>query len=859
MSKAKTDLCGKWRLAGTDLLHGAPTAFLDQDISGTPWIDASVPGDVHLDLIANGDLGDYDFGLEARKAQWVDHSFWIYRKDFDFSGSTGGSRYFLVFEAVDCVAIYFLNGKEIGRSENAFLTNRFEVTSDLQAGVNAIAVIVESGQYSAMDRPAKPYHWDNMQPTSKRAWLRKPQYVFGWDWNPKLVSVGLTGRVFLEEAAPVSVRDFGLSTSVFDDNSASVCLRLSFADKASSDLVFRLQASCPELGFSGTLDVVIKRGSSISESTFLLPKVERWWPIHFGKQTRYEFTFELSVNSSPVWQSNLKVGFRAVALIRSPHSEGGESFVVHVNGTPIFCRGANWVPGDALYAAQTPESIETLVDRALEANFNCLRIWGGAVYAPASLLELCDRHGLLVWHDFVFACSQYPINDPAFLQSVRREVTEVVRHRAHHPSLIVWCGNNEIDWVAWEGNFSGEHAWPDYALYHGEMPRIIHQESPSQAYWPSSPYSEYGYDMQDKLQGDQHPWDVSLGSDSVNFHAYRKDPSRFANEGGYLGAGLPATLEKYLGKGMQLQSPEWIFHDNSENCRPDRQTTYRAIQHWLGIPVTALSTTDYLYFSALIQAEAIQEFINNFRRRMFDSSAALFWMFNDSWPTTHSWTIVDCDLRRRLPFHPVRRAFRPVSIICVIDGDDVLVIGVNDTSESWCGTVRQGSFSTDRTDRDESISPAVLAPNSRTVLNTQKLGGLLRDTPGLGHFAVLCGPDCEPVAQHRIFASTFGEIPWVIPSISVEQKEDALVFLSAYFVWGVCLDSRGDLSLADDVFDLLPGVPVRIPWSPLLPRPTQARVGNLTEARWVDLQYGEEENVRLSNGKIRPPLSLASI
>lgn len=829
------DLGGDWRLCGTDLFHGLPEHYVASDTSLSPWMDARVPGDVRLDLIRSGELGDCNRGLEARGAQWVDQNIWIYRREFELRDKREGSRYFLVFENVDLSAKVYLNGAEAGCAENAFIRHRFEVTESVKEGRNSLAVVVESGHFCAIDKPARPYHWELFVPASKKAWLRKPQYVFGWDWNPKLISVGLPGPVSMEETASLAVADSGLSSEVFDDDSARLRLRLVLDSQVPQPATLRIH--CPALSFTHSRELTIPGNVSSADEDFLLPKVERWWPIHFGRQVLYDFDFELSVGGLPVWSRRMTHGFRTVALDRSAHPESGEFFILRINDTPIFCRGANWVPSEAIHAAETERKYETLVELALEANFNFLRIWGGGVYAPESLLRRCDERGILVWHDFAFACSKYPLDDPDFLRSVHREVADVVRQRSRHPSLVVWCGNNEIEWLVSDGVFGKDHPWHDRALYHDDMPGIMERESLSQAYWPGSPYSEHCPDMQDKSQGDQHPWDVSMGRETVNFHAYRNDPSRFANEGGFLGAGLPATLEKYLGShGMRMHSPEWLFHDNSENCRPDRLVTYASIKHWLGMAAESLPIEDYLYFSGLLQAEALQEFITNFRRRKFDSAAAVFWMFNDSWPTTHSWSIVDYDLRRRLPFHPVRRTFNPVSVICAIDGDDVLVVGVNDTPEPWTGELQHGTFYSNLPECDDDQCPVTLAANSSSILAMHKAAATrLERAPGLGVFAVLRDEQGAITAQHRLFCTTFAAMPWRSPEIFVRRASGHIVLESDTFVWGLCLDPRGDSGLPDDLIDLLPGIPALVRWSSSAELPTKARVGNLSEGRgaWV--------------------------
>ena len=337
-----------------------------------------------------------------------------------------------------------------------------------------------------------------------------------------------------------------------------------------------------------------------------------------------------------------RTGIRSVSLQQHPHPVAGRYCIIEVNGRPVFCKGGNWVPPDMIPSRVTRERLAALVELACAANFNFLRVWGGGVYAGNDLLDLCDVAGVLVWHDLPFACSKYPGDDPAFLAEVRTEVAWAVREAARHPSLIVWCGNNEQEWGAWEWGYDRMgKSLPDYALYHHVIPVIMQQEDGTRLYWPSSPYSPEHRPPNDRLWGTSIPgaW-ACPGSTAPTSGPTAASSIGCPNEGGFLGASSPATLNQFLPETERyLRSPSWEHHDNSVNAwDPVIPITYQAVRDWLGREPKEMRLEEYAVASGLLQAEALAEYIANYRRRMFSSASAVFWMYADSWPVTHGWT-----------------------------------------------------------------------------------------------------------------------------------------------------------------------------------------------------------------------------
>jgi len=684
--------------------------------------------------------------------------------------------------------------------------------------------MIESGLYPVSDKPGLAYNTALDHRLHKRAWLRKPQCSFSWDWSPRLVNVGIWRPVRLEWSDSVRIDCVTVYPELSEDLSRATVHARVFVDNPVELARATLRLIAVDANVAAEQEVELPLGTSVHSLSANISDPRLWWPRPHGDQPLYRIVCEVEIAGRLADRVERRTGIRSVRINQAPHPETGEYFIIEINGRRVFAKGGNWVPPDTIYARADAERYRRLVQLAADANFNTLRVWGGGLYADHAFLDACDELGIMVWHDFAFACSKYPGDDPEFLDNVRREVAFVIRDLSPHPSLVVWCGNNEIEWGVWEWGYDRDKSYPDYALYHHEIPRILSREDPSRPYWPSSPYSTGHRHPNDKTTGDQHPWSVSLGDDGPNFWAYRTDASRFPNEGGFLGASSLATLHQFLPEDQRrLFSPVWEFHDNACNFWRSRGVAYRAIEHWLGQEPEKMRFEDYVFYSAVLQSEALQEYINNFRRRMFSSSSAIFWMYNDCWPASHGWTIVDYYLRRKLAYFPVRRAFAPVHVIPALVEDRVVIFGVNDTPNPWHGEVRYGLFKLSGGLPLDRSAAVTLPPNAATAVGDFSLS----DWRSLGQrsagaFAILLR-DGRTAAQNRLFTAPFKDLELPEPRISIERRGGCVAFSSPTFVWAVCLDVDGEAPLSDDVFDLVPGIDYEIDWPKDAPLPTVKR------------------------------------
>jgi len=815
------NLNGVWKARAFDGQHGDPGAHVLENVLERGYIEAQVPGELHLDLERQGLIPDCRIGMNAQSARWVEEQMWVYRTHFTAPAINASAKVCLVFDGLDLVAEIYLNGELVGSHANFFTPCRVDVTGKLKEGENLLAVKLDSGLYWAGDKPSKPYNTAIDCLLHKRSWQRKPQCQFSWDWNPRLVNVGIWKGVRLEWTDTARIDAVTVYPELADDHSSAKLIVRPFIENVAQETVdAQIVVTLKETGACVTHNVTLAPGINKNDLCVEVINPKLWWPIPHGEQNLYTVDIKVVVAGNTVDTATRRTGIRSVKICRDKHPVEGNYFIITINGRPIFAKGGNWVPADIIYARVTSERYRELVQLAVDANFNMLRIWGGGLYTDNALLEACDEMGVMVWHDFIFACSQYPVDDNEFFENVKEEITYNVRDLSPHPSLVVWCGNNEIEWGDWDWGYDKLKPHPHYYLFHNTIPRTILAEDPSKPYWPSSPYSEEHRPPNDPTTGDQHPWHVSLGENKTNFWAYRNDVSRFPNEGGFLGASTPASMREFLPESeRKLFSPSWELHDNACNYWTKDGLCYESVTDWLNIKPEDVGFEDYLFYSTVVQSEGLQEYINNFRRRMHSTSSAIFWMYNDSWPQSHGWTIIDYYLRKKLCFHPVRRAFAPVHIVPAIDGDVVNIYGINETTEDWTGDVRYGLFKTTGGLPVDIKASAVIPSNQSIILGTVKM----EDWEALGAnysgvFAKLSSNGCL-VAQNRLLMAKYWDIDWKAPKIKVFRDGNKAVFSSSAFAWAVCIEIDGETEVPDNCFDLIPGVDYSIDWPEDAPLP----------------------------------------
>jgi beta-mannosidase len=427
---------------------------------------------------------------------------------------------------------------------------------------------------------------------------------------------------------------------------------------------------------------------------------------------------------------------------------------------------------------------------------------------------------VLVWQEFIYACAKYPTTDEAFLADVKREATHQIRRLAHHPSLVIWCGNNEMQWGNYIWGYERGVAHPDYALFHLVLPRLLQQEDGTRYYQPSSPYSPDLVDPNADHMGDQHPWSIGFGD--TDFRKFRDMICRFPNEGGILG---PTALPTVRACAKQVGDFGWELHDNSVSYW-DVSPAYspdQMIANWTGKSVKEMSLEDYVYWGGVVQGVGLAEYVKNFRRRMFDSAAAIFWMYNDVWPCSRSWTTVDYYLRRTPAFWPVKRAMAPVTVAVTREKNKIRIYGINEGAPVT-GNLRFGVMALAGKYPVNNTKTVTLPANASTPIAEFAAGNWNPKTHVA--FAVLTVAGKE-VARDALILPLFREMKWPKARVNVRFKDGKAIFTSNTFAWRVCLDLNGERGLSDNFFDIYPGIPTVLDWPRRFGMPKVLRMGSL--------------------------------
>lgn len=672
------------------LKYFEPVEERDADIASvnTPdrfWMSVKVPGDVHSTLLEHKIIDNPFFGHNDQKCQWVEDKVWWYRKKFNYDKDLADDeRLLLVFEGLDTFATVYLNGLKIGNTDNMFISHHFDVGRDLLDGENVLAVKFEPvSEHTVFDVDI----WASY--SKERVWARKAQMNFGWDWAPRLATVGIWKDVRLEKYRKAKI------DSVF---AKTVCIRKERA-VVEVDLEIDNFEGIDQLEVEVSLirnnEVFVERVEMNSAEKRLYVRVdhpELWWTNDLGPANLYRLRVRLLHKGEELDLYENDFGIRTID-VEKIDEEGNNVFTFVLNGVRLFARGADWIPVDSFIGAADDSRYRSLISLARDANMNMLRIWGGGIYEKDIFYKECNRQGILVWQDFMFACAEYPDYNRDFMRNVENEIVQVVKRLRNEPCLAIWCGNNENHWI-YEKKFSmGEIDYPFYGekIYDELMPELLKELDPTRLYWPGSPYG--GNDHNDSTVGDTHNWQVWHGlveprrfgeevivdfsSEGVSFRNFGKDVSRFVSEFGIHALANHFTLENNIPEGeFYLGSDELLYRSKDIH----HEKGIALMEGYSGIPE---DVEEYMDFSMLTQAEGLRYGIEHYRRRSPETSGTLFWQFNDCWPGT-SWSVVDYYLLPKASYYYARKFYHPVLLSLKHNpGEEIEVWVSNDRREIY--------------------------------------------------------------------------------------------------------------------------------------------------------------------------------
>ena len=838
-------LNGTWSVRSDSFDCTGETGLRRVTKAGNDWLEARVPGEIHLDLMNAGMLPDPSVGANMPECRDPETKSWWFCTDFVVDGEfLRHERQALVFEGLDLYAQIFINGKLAGESADAFVPVRIEAMDYLQKGKNDLVVRLTAGSELAADdtppgqgqierrseaasggsipNPLRESDLYSHRNWPGKKWLRKPQFSYGWDWVDALPNIGIWRGVSLQGRSHAILHDIRLDTVL---NNHDVSLELEAAienlhpwSERSCTLRIEIQPPDHDGAILYEYPVDAPPGRTYVRDTIDIPSPLLWWPNEMGKQPMYGISAEVTDPEGNACDSRrFSIGLRSIEIDRSRLSEGSR-FCIRVNGEEVFCRGANIGPHDAILARISDDKYRALVSEAQNAHMTMLRINGCPIYEGSAFYEACDRAGILIWHDVMLTCTTYPDDDEKFAAAIQAETETAVRLLRHHPSIALWCGNNECTWAFrdwWNPDKEKPLELGGAKLYNQLLPELCDRLDPRRPYLPSSPCG--GEAPNSELDGDCHWWFPFFMNADINRRirpeVFDECRSRFVSEYGVIGPCHLDSIREYMGQEeIDTGSKAWKMHTNTF----EKETVPAAIRLHYSEP-EQLSLPEYVQYGQMFQAIVHGRAMEALRFRKGDASddcrGALIWSYSDCWGET-GWSILDYYLRRKASYYWFRRACAPVKVIVRRRGDTLVGRIVNDTLRPFSGSAEIGWWRLDGGAVDVELKRGVQVPANSML----EVGGVripaaeTRDPQSWLCAALLRDPDGTVIDQSTWQMLPFRELATIDnPEIKVEESGSGLYNVSSnVYCHGVHIEDHGREVISDNWFDLLPGILVQV-------------------------------------------------
>ncbi len=776
-----------------------PELPLENDFEAPGWRSASVPGTVHQDLLAHGLIPDPFRALNENAVQWVGETDWLYKLEFDLPDATGSNAR-LHFDGLDTFARVWLNGSLILESTNMFVLHDVAVRDQLRLGRNELRIEFQSalrrGRELELQNGGPRPLWNG---DSSRLQVRKAQYHYGWDWGPRLITAGLWRGVRLEffEARIVNL-DAPIEVSP-DLGEAIFRVRVELDGATERDRV-ALELRDPD---GMMLEAAVLPCSETVNCTLRVHHPRLWWPHGYGQQALYSLNARLTRDGTVLETKTLKLGARRLRLVQEPvQDESGSSFYVEINNLPIFAGGANWIPDDSFLPRIAPERYRHRVAQARDANMLMLRVWGGGIYEQDAFYDACDELGVLVWQDFMFACGIYPAHG-AFLDSVRTEASANVRRLRHHPSLAIWCGNNEDYQIAHSQGLydpgvppERDSAFPARLIYERLLPEVLAELDPSRPYTPGSPFG--GLDPDDSFVGDKHVWSV-WHREMHPIQHYPALAGRFVSEFGMQSAPALETIAAFTAPEDRAAHSVVMEHHNKAPDGHRRLAAY--ISDSLPLPS---NLEDWVYATQFVQAEAMKHAYGGWRRRWrgpgrYAVGGALVWQLNDCWPVT-SWAVIDSRGLPKPAYYAIQTQLAPLALGLERTGQRLRIWAVNGTLRPHSLRLELRALTLSGREIGALHRAVELEPNRATELGEWTLP----DAPEPVVIAARLLDGQTPLARTASWPEPFKHQHFFDPELRVIREPEGLRLRVSKPAKGVWLEAAGAI-WKDNFLDLMPG------------------------------------------------------
>jgi beta-mannosidase len=795
------------------------------------WHPAQVPGVVQTDLLRNNLIPDPFYRDNDTRLQWIGLMDWEYRTTFDADAAMISHEHVdLVFEGLDTFADVYVNDQAVLQSDNMFRRWRVPAKGLLKAGPNTLRVVFHSPVELMIPKvKALPYqlpsvtshNTGNEENVATAPYTRKADYQFGWDWGPRYVTEGIWQPIRIETWDALHVENFHIQQQRVDKDAAALSAELEI--QASRSTAATVEITYAELSGAPVAPirqpVQLDPGVNHVSVPVHIANPKLWYPAGYGAQDRYRFSYTVRTGRDIAAQASLNTGLRSIEL-RREITKTGKSFAFVVNGIAIFAKGADVIPFDSFPNRATPEIHRQILQSARDAHMNMVREWGGGIYETDDFYDICDELGIMVWQEFMFGGDMGP-GGAAFQDNVKQEAIDQVERLRDHPSIVLWCGNNETEtgWVHWDDrkNFKEsvsptvrDEVWQNYVnLFHGILPGVVNRYGYPVPYWPSSPSANFEDPPDSQTNGDMHYWQVWHALAPIE--EYTHQFPRFMSEYGFQSFPEMRTIRSFAKpEDMDIRSATMQDHQKNHGGN-ERILSY--MLRWYPEPKDFPS---FVYLSQVLQAEAIKVGAEHLRRQMPNTMGSLYWQLNDCWPVA-SWASIDYYGRWKALQYYARRFYDDVLVSPYRHDGKVDVYVVSDKLQPVSGQIRTRLLDFSGKPLVDKTQDVQVAAQSSAVYFTLDEKELMANSDPKKAFLVIdLAAGGQNVSRNLIFFDTMHNLDLpesVHVDASLESSNGAYaVTLRAPVLARSVYLSFGDLDAqpSDNYFDLLPGEPLKV-------------------------------------------------
>ncbi len=770
----------------------------------TKLFQANVPGSIYTDLQNNGLIENPFYGINEQKVQWVADSIWNYKNTLIITSEIMLNQHIeLECEGIDTYSKIWVNDSLVFSTNNMFRTWKKEIKHLLRFGINEIRIEFKPvSEIAKIEAEKLQYVLSN----EERVFVRKAQYQFGWDFAPKLKGCAIWRPIKLNLWNDYKIENVQIIQKQITKKIAKISSILEINSIVNSEI--NLQIIDDKTGRSFFSNkIVLKKGNQKIKAEFNIDNPKLWWCNGMGEPYLYDISINLLDNNGNVKTAEINLGIRTIEIVQQK-DKTGKSFYFKLNGIPVFAKGANYIPENYFTSKNDSTAYSRVINDAVKSNMNMLRVWGGGVYEENKFYDLCDKNGILVWQDFMFACAMYP-GDNKFLENVKQEAIDNIKRLRNHPSIAMWCGNNEISegWYNWgwqqQYNYSKVDSLKilnDYQnLFQKVLPKVITDYDSSRFYWPSSP--EIGWGKKESLlQGDCHYWGIWWGMEP--FENYKNKVGRFMSEYGFQGMPALKTIRE------MCDSTELDLNSLALKTHQKHSVGYETIQTYIENEYSKpKNIEDFIYKSQLTQADGIKTAIEAHRRAKPYCMGTLYWQMNDCWPAV-SWSGIDYYGRWKAMQYTVKEAYQNQILSILQRNDSVFIYAISDNLLPTKNKVEINLFSFDGKCLFNKEMNVDILPQSSKIIFKIKQTELVKDSI-INSVVFTAGfKDNTSQRESLFYFSKTKFLNLIKTNIEVNLYDNNegfdIILKSKYLIKGMCLSIDDKSFFSENYFDMIP-------------------------------------------------------